>query len=204
MAFLLFSYFSFHRIILSSQFFGIIAGCRSIGRKKILITCCIKRTWDQRNLSGSGQCCASVSSRGKRRKNTWTWLLFASIPFVLTGWSHIHLFFTCSCLENTLCFSQCPVWTLILSTTTISLWQWVLKFYNPAVCRVSLFDLEILNCRFLYMWLKSWPVLLLSNASVASYPWSDLKMSFCTNIFSVFVFWMRLWHAAPTLCGSTN
>lgn len=195
MAFLLFSYFSFHRLILNSQVFGIIAGCSSFGKKEILITWCVKRaTWEQRNLSGSGQRCASVSSSGKRRKNTWTCLLFASIPFVLSLWTHINLFFTCSCLGT----------TLILSTTTISLWQWLLKVCNPPVCRVSLFDLESIELQISVYVIKVMTCFYYrANTSVNSYPLSDLK-SFCTDILSVFVFSVRLWHAAPVLCGSTN
>lgn len=128
-----FAYLFFHRPILRSHFFGIIAVSSSFGKKEISVTCCVKRTtWEQRWLSGSGQCCAFVSNSGKRRENTWTWLLFASIPFVLSLWTLINLFFTCSYLEN----------APILSTTTISLWQWVLKVCNHPVCRVSLFDLE--------------------------------------------------------------
>lgn len=108
-------------------------GCSSFGEKEVSVTCCVKRTtWDQRSLFGSSQCCACVSNSGKRRENTWTWLLFSSILFVLSLWTHINLFFTCSCLGS----------TLVLSTTAIFLWHWVLKVCNPPVCSVSLFDLE--------------------------------------------------------------
>lgn len=51
------------------------------------------------------------------------------------------------------------------------------------------------------MWLKSWPVFITRQCLCDLLPMARLKNVF---LYRHIVFWMRLWHVAPTLCGSTN
>lgn len=133
MAFLLFVYLSFHRLCLSSQIgLDTIAGFRSFRKEVSLITChAMKTTWKQRNPSESDQCCAPASNSGKRRESASTWLLSASIAFVLSLCTHMKLFlhlFMFGGYADTVYYHCIP---LAVNSTSL----------QPSMYRVSLFDL---------------------------------------------------------------
>lgn len=133
MAFLLFVYLSFHRLCLSSQIgLDTVAGFRSFRKEVSLITCHAKKTtWKQRNPSGTDRCCAPASNSGKRRESTSTWLLSASIPFVLSLCTHMKLFLHLFVFGGYADTDYCHCILLAVSS----------KSLQPSMCRVSLFDL---------------------------------------------------------------